>query len=60
MREEDNDNQTIREMEGVLKVYGSCQMTEDAILHSHSISAILNHNNTLHMPYHPIGQANTM
>ena len=30
MREEQNENQTSREMEGALKVYGSRQMAEEA------------------------------
>ena len=59
VREENNDNQTSREMEGALKVYGSCQMAEDAILHNQPITDILDHNNILHIPYHPIGRANT-
>ena len=41
-------------MEGVLKVYGSPQMTEDVILHNQPITAILDHKNILHIPYHPI------
>ena len=55
MREENNDNQTIIEMEGALKVYGSRQMAKDAILHNQPITAILDHNNILHIPYRPIG-----
>ena len=59
MREENNDNQTTREMEGALKVYGCHQRAEDAILHNQPFTAIFNHNNILHIPYCPIGQANT-
>ena len=55
MREENNDYQATREMEGALKVYGSRQMAEDAILPNQQITAILDHNNILHIPYHPIG-----
>ena len=47
-------------MEGALKVYGSHRMAEDAILHNEPITAILDHNNILHIPYHPISPANTM
>ena len=60
MREENNDNQTSREMEGVLKVYGSRQMAKDAILHNQPNTGILDHNNILHIPYCPIVQVNTM
>ena len=49
------DNQTSREMEGVLKVYGSCQMAEDANLHNQPITAVLDHNNIMHIPCRPIG-----
>ena len=59
VREENNDNQTSREIEGALKVYGSHQIVEDAILHNQPITALLDHNNILHILYHPIGQANT-
>ena len=59
VREENNDNQTTREMEGGLKVYGCLQMVEDAILHNQPITAICNHNNILHIPYCPLGRANT-
>ena len=55
VREEHNDIQTSREMESALKVYGSCQMAEDAILHNQPITVILDHNNILHIPYCPIG-----
>ena len=55
MREEQTENQTSREMEGVLKVYGSCQMVEDAILPNQPITAVFDHKNILHIPYHPIG-----
>ena len=42
-------------MEGALKVYGCCQVAEDAILQNQPITAILDHNNILHIPYRPIG-----
>ena len=60
MKAEQNENQTSREMEGELKVYGSCQMAEEAILHNQPITAVLDHKNLLHIPYRPIGRANTM
>ena len=60
VREEQNENQTSREMEGALKVYGSSQMAEEAILHNQPITAVLDHKNLLHIPYHPIGRAYTM
>ena len=47
-------------MEGVLKVYGSHQMSKDDILHSQPIAAILDQNNKLYIPYCPVGCANTM
>ena len=59
MREEQNENQTSREMEGELKVYGSRQMAEEVILHNQSITAVLDNKNLLHIPYRPIGRANT-
>ena len=59
MREEHNENQTSREMEGELKVYGSHQMAEEAILHNKPITAVLDNKNLLHIPYRPIGRANT-
>ena len=57
--EEQNENQASREIEGVLKVYGSRQMVEDAILHNQPITAVMDHKNILHIPYRRIGQANT-
>ena len=60
MRKEQNEYQTSRKMEGALKVYGSCQMAEEAILHNQPITAVLDHKNLLHIPYRPIGRANTM
>ena len=60
VREEQNENQTSREMEGALEVYGSRQMAEEAILHNQPITAVLDHKNLLHIPYRPIGRANTM
>ena len=55
VREEQDDNQTSREMVVAQKVYGSCQMAEDAILHNQPITAVSEHKNILHIPYHPIG-----
>ena len=49
MREEQNENQTSREMVGALKVYGSCQMAEEAILHNQPITAVLDHKDLLHI-----------
>ena len=60
MREEQNENQTSREMEGALKVCGSLQMAEEAILHNQPITAVWDHKDILHIPYRPIGRANTM
>ena len=60
MKEEQNENQTSRQMEGALKVYGSCQMAEEAIHSAQPITAVLDHKNLLYIPYHPIGRANTM
>ena len=59
VREEQNENQKSREMECTLKVYGSRQMAEEAILHNQPITAVLDHQDILHIPYHPIGRANT-
>ena len=47
-------------MEGALKAYRSCQMAKNDIFHNQPITTILDHNNILHVPYCPIGQANTM
>ena len=68
VREEQNENQTRREMEGALKVYGSCQMAEnlpqltvpDSLIHNQPITAVLDHKDILHIPYDSIGRANTM
>ena len=46
-------------MEGTVKVYGSRQMAEDVILQNQPITAVLDHQNRLHIPYRPIGRANT-
>ena len=58
-KEEQNENQTSRQMEGALKVYGSHQMAEEAIHYAQPITAVLDHNNLLYIPYRPIGRANT-
>ena len=47
-------------MEGALKVYGSHQMVEEAILHNQPITAVFDHKDLLHIPCRPIGRANTM
>ena len=60
VREEQNENQTSREMEGALEVYGTCQRAEEAIVHNQPITAVLDHKDILHIPYHLIGRANTM
>ena len=59
VKEEQNEDQTSRQMEGAQKVYGSRQMAEEAILHNPPITAVLDHKNLLHIPYCPIGRANT-
>ena len=59
VKEEQNENQTRRQMEGALKVYGSRQMAEEAIHSAQPITAVLDHKNLLYIPYHPIGRANT-
>ena len=59
MKEEQTKNQTSRQMEGALKIYRSRQMAEEAIHSSQPITAILDKNNVLHIPYRPIGRANT-
>ena len=59
MKEEQNENQTSRQMEGALKVYGSRQMAEEAIHSAQPITAVLDHKNVLYIPYRPIGRANT-
>ena len=60
MREEQNENQPSREMEGALKIYGSQRMAEEAILHNQPITVVLDHKDLLHIPYRPIGRASTM
>ena len=57
--EEEKQNIKTREMEGAVKVYGSRQMAEDVILQNQPITAVLDHQNRLHIPYRPIGRANT-
>ena len=59
MKQEQNENQTSRQMEGAVKVYGSCQMAEEAIYLAQPITAVLDHKNVLYIPYRPIGRANT-
>ena len=59
MKEEHNENQTSRQMEGALQVYGSCQMAEEAIHSAQPITADLDHKNVLYISYRPIGTANT-
>ena len=49
VREEQNENQTSREMVGALKVYGSRLMAEEAILHNQPITAVLDHKNLLYI-----------
>ena len=46
-------------MEGVVKVYGSRQMAEEAIYSAQPMTAVLDHKNVLYIPYRPIGRANT-
>ena len=60
VREEQNENQNSIEIEAALKVYGSCQMAEEAILHNQPITAVLDHKDILHIQYRPIGRANTI
>ena len=59
MKEEQTVNQTSRQMEGALKVYGSHQMAEEAIRSAQPITAVLDHKNVQYIPYRPIGRANT-
>ena len=59
VKEEQNENQTSRQIEGALKVYGSHQMAEEAIHSAQLITAVLDNKNLLYIPYHPIGRANT-
>ena len=59
MRQEQNENQTIRQMEGAVKVYGSLQMAEEAIYSAQPISAVLDHKNVLYILNRLIGRANT-
>ena len=58
MNEEQNENQTSRQMEGALKVYGSPQMAEETIHSAQPITAVLDHKNIPYIPYRPIGRAN--
>ena len=60
MKEEQNENQTSRQMEGALKVYGSHQMAEEAIHSAQPITAVLDHKNVLYIPYRPIGRAKSV
>ena len=59
-KEEQNENQTSRQMEGALRVYGSRQMAEEVIHYAQPIPAVLDHMNLLYIPYHPIGRSKTM
>ena len=59
MKQEQNENQTSRQMEGAVKVYGSRQMAEDAIYSAQPITTVLDHKNVLYIPDCPIGRANT-
>ena len=59
MKQEQNENQTSRRMEGGVKIYGSLQMAEEAIYSAQPITAVLDHKNVLYIPYRPIGRANT-
>ena len=59
MKQEQHDNETSRQMEGAVKVYGSRQMAEEAIYLAQPITTVLDHKNVLHIPYCPIGRANT-
>ena len=59
MKQEQNEHQTSRQMEGAVKVYGSRQMAEEAIYSAQPITAVFDHKNVLYIPYHPIGRANT-
>ena len=59
MKQEQNENQTSRQMEGAVKLYGSRQMAEEAIYLAQLMTAVLDHKNVLYIPYRPIGRANT-
>ena len=59
MKEEQNENQTSRQMEGALMVYGSRQLAEEAIHSAPPMFAVLDNKNLLYIPYHPIGRAKT-
>ena len=59
MKHKQNENQTSRQIEGAVKVYGSRQMAEEAIYSAEPITAVLDHKNVLYIPYRPIGRANT-
>ena len=48
MKEEHNENQTSRQMEGALKVYKSRQMAEEAIHSAQPITTVSDHKKLLH------------
>ena len=54
MSEEEKQNIESREMEDTVKVYGSRQMAEDVILQNQPITAVLDHQNRLHIPFVPL------
>ena len=56
MKQEQHENQTSRQMEGAVKIYGSLQMAKEAIYSAEPITAVLDHKNVLHIPYRPIGR----
>ena len=51
MKQEQHQNQTSRQIEGAVKVYGSLQMAEEAIYSAEPITAVLDHKNVLYIPY---------
>ena len=59
MKQEQHENQTSRQMEGAVKIYGSLQMAKEAIYSAEPITAVLDHKNVLYIPYRPIGRDNT-
>ena len=59
MKQEQHENQTSRQMEGAVKVYGSLQMAKEAIYSAEPITTVLDHKNVLYIPYRPIGRDNT-
>ena len=59
MKQEQHENQTSRQMEGAVKVYGSLQMAKEAIYSAELITAFLDQKNVLYIPYRPIGRDNT-